>query len=106
MSFAGGGNEKDRIKNRNDRHENGNGGRTWKYPTTLAALIVVEISTFIIVYYQSYYHPIYCHLFFCYTCSNLHCWLFLAVFLFHFLSYFYFKLYSVNIIYSISSNLN
>jgi hypothetical protein len=28
MSFAGGGNEKDRIKNGNDRHGNGNGGRT------------------------------------------------------------------------------
>ena len=28
MSFAGGGNEKDRIKNENDRHGNGNGGRT------------------------------------------------------------------------------
>jgi hypothetical protein len=28
MSFAGGGNEKDRIKNGNDRHGNGNGDRT------------------------------------------------------------------------------
>jgi hypothetical protein len=28
MSSAGGGNEKDRIKNGNDRHGNGNGGRT------------------------------------------------------------------------------
>ena len=28
MSFAGGGNEKDKIKNGNDRHGNGNGGRT------------------------------------------------------------------------------
>jgi hypothetical protein len=28
MSSAGGGNEKDRIKNGNDKHENGNGGRT------------------------------------------------------------------------------
>jgi hypothetical protein len=28
MSFARGGNEKDRIKNGNDRHGNGNGGRT------------------------------------------------------------------------------
>jgi hypothetical protein len=28
MSFAGGGNEKDRIKNENDRYGNGNGGRT------------------------------------------------------------------------------
>jgi hypothetical protein len=27
MSSAGGGNEKDRIKNGNDRHGNGNGGR-------------------------------------------------------------------------------
>ena len=27
MCFAGGGNEKDRIKNGNDRHGNGNGGR-------------------------------------------------------------------------------
>jgi hypothetical protein len=43
MSFAGGGNEKDRIKNWNDRHGNRNGGRTLEWPTTLAALIVVEI---------------------------------------------------------------
>jgi hypothetical protein len=28
MGFAGGGNEKDRTKNGNDRHGNGNGGRT------------------------------------------------------------------------------
>ena len=28
MGSAGGGNEKDRIKNENDRHGNGNGGRT------------------------------------------------------------------------------
>jgi hypothetical protein len=28
MSSAGGGNEKDRIKNENDRHGNENGGRT------------------------------------------------------------------------------
>jgi hypothetical protein len=28
MSFARGENEKDRIKNGNDRHGNGNGGRT------------------------------------------------------------------------------
>jgi hypothetical protein len=27
MSFAGGGNEKDRIKNGNDRHGNGNSGK-------------------------------------------------------------------------------
>jgi hypothetical protein len=47
MSSAGGGNEKDRIKNVNDRHGNGNGGRTGgrtrEWPTTLTALIVVEI---------------------------------------------------------------
>jgi hypothetical protein len=53
MSFAGGGNMKDRIKNENDRHvnrnggrtewQNRNGGRTREWPTTLAALIVVEI---------------------------------------------------------------
>jgi hypothetical protein len=28
MSFAGGGNEKDKIKNENDRHGNENGDRT------------------------------------------------------------------------------
>jgi hypothetical protein len=44
MSFAGGGNEKDKIKNESDRHENENGGRTREWPTTLAALIVVEIA--------------------------------------------------------------
>jgi hypothetical protein len=43
MSSAGGGNEKDKIKNENDRHGNGNGGRTREWPTTLTALIVVEI---------------------------------------------------------------
>jgi hypothetical protein len=66
MSSAGGGNEKDKIKNENDRHENGNGdrtgmaehengGRTREWPTTFIALIVVEI-------YKMSYHNVLCSL--------------------------------------------
>jgi hypothetical protein len=54
MSFAGGENEKDRIKNGNDRHGNENGGRTRERPTTLTALIVVEMFVCVNIYKFQY----------------------------------------------------